>query len=424
MHASRLSVRLLLTVIFSGAVGIGSAEAQLLCHGPDNLQGPCCTVTNVNLPDPLPTPPTLPALGICWTACQPSETPTQVRMGGFTKIACGVYSVALTVDGAFVGLSIMRGELRLDYTRTWSERNDQMQELQCWRFMAKANLFRIQGPDAIGCPVPGGDEESFFYYGYIDLALNCATGEFEWAICLFHSCDVFIHNPSTSSVPGVFHPQESYAIVAPVTPENPFVAQPLTPFSGPILGGGVRNSTSKGLLSHLCVTEEPMIGSPLDRMRLTNLGQDCACPKSTSLPLQYTYQSFAALSACGTVFVSFKPAGSLPWNHLVTASIGTWTGTGPGTPYPGPEAVWATEGPFKTKTSCSARRGTLSLILAEGAYGALTQGGFPVTPDADRPWQSDRMLDLATNFSGLLSALKGPYNGSIQGTTRLIYANF
>ncbi len=420
MRRFPLDLRLLLILSFSVSILVTPADAQPLCFGPDNLQGPCCTVTTISLPSPLPVPPPLLASGICWTDCQPQDSPTELTFGAFVEVSCGSYVCPMFVKD-ILGQMIMRGELHLDYSRTWTEQNFDGDDLQCWRFLAKIDLYAITGQGTGPCQVPAGDEPQAFYYGYYDLVLNCRTGGYEHAICLFHSCDAFVHNPKTSTVPGVFHPQVSYALVAPVSLANPFVPTPLPPFFGPMTGGGFRYA-SGGLLPWKCPTEEPLwVDNPLGHTATLLLGQDCVCSDNTSQPLQYSYLYFTALGQCGMSFNSIDTSNAYPWKHLVTASLGTWTGTGAGTPYPGPEAAWVTEGAFKSKTGPCGR---LTVMRGEGAYGALTEGGFPVFPDADRPGQTDRMLDLATNFSKIFSILGGPYNGSVNKTNRLIYANF
>ena len=94
------------------------------------------------------------------------------------------------------------------------------QVLQVWRFVVKADL--SLGGTGGGCSRPSclPSHPTAFYYGYLDYAFDCATGQFDTVLVLFHNCDEFIHNPVFSSVPGVFNPGRTYAIVAPDTPAN------------------------------------------------------------------------------------------------------------------------------------------------------------------------------------------------------------
>ncbi|MEQ8766065.1 MAG: hypothetical protein RL885_19260 [Planctomycetota bacterium] len=408
MRMLAFAVRPCLAALLLLASIVPVAEAQL-CFGPDNLVGPCCTQVPVNLPSPIPTPPPLPALGICWTACSPTTTPAQLTFTTIGQNQCGQFGGGLIVDDG-AGTLLMRGTLTLDYTRTWAETNFAGDVLQCWRFMAKIDFF----PSTPGapCPVPQGGEPSMFYYGYFDLVLNCNTGANEWAIVLFHSCDKFIHHPLASGIPGPFHPQDAYALVAPVTAANPFVPVVLPPIAGPVTGGAMRRAGVPGTV--LCFTEENI---PAGAAQLGIIGQACACPLSTTLPLQYAAQPFTGQTACGSSGVTIQTPTPFPWLHLITASIGNWTGGGPGTPYPGPEAAWVNEGFFFNNDGCT------GIPFIEVMYGAMTGGGFPVIPDNLRPWQTSRMLDLASNYSRS-TGITPPFVGRVNQTSRLIYVNF
>ncbi len=388
--------------------GLAAPSHAQLCFGPDNLSGPCCSFNIANLPTPMPTPPTMPASGICWTACSPATTNVFLSYTPITQLACGSYSTGLSVIDT-AGTVIMRGTMTLDYTRTWAETNFAGDPLQCWRFMAKVDLFA--SAPGLPCPVPAGTAPTSFYYGYLDVVLNCNTGGFEFANVLFHSCDLFIHNPAVSSIPGPHHPASSYALVAPVTAANPFLPLPLPPIFGPVTGGATRLSALPGAT---CLNDELI---PAGGANLGLIAQACACPFNLAGPLQYSAQPFTGTSICGTGTASIWTPFPLPWLHLITTSLGFWTGGGPGTPYPGPEAAFVNEGFFFTTDGC------FGIPFIQVYYGAMTDQGFPVTPDAARPWQTPRMLDLASNYSRSMG-ITPPFVGTVRPTARLIYVNF
>ncbi|MEQ8766063.1 MAG: hypothetical protein RL885_19250 [Planctomycetota bacterium] len=397
-----LSVFLLLASVSSTP-----AHAQL-CFGPDNLAGPCCTQTALNIPTPLFAPVSLPGIGICWSACNPVVTQTDLKFGAFNQNTCGNFTASLSVNDTS-GNTLMTGNLDLEYSRTWAETNFNAEVLQVWRFLAKIDLVAVPGAT---CPAPATGEPSSFFYGYFDMVLNCFNGTAEWAVCLFHPCDKFIHNPLASAVPGAYHPQESYAIVAPVTAANPFLPVPLPPFNGPATGGGVHQSNVPGTI--LCSTEEPI---PPAGGQLSQIIQACACPINLGGPLQYTLQTLSLGTTCGTTSAAFWTPNPLPWIYTVTTSLGTWTGTGANTPYPGPEAAWVTEGFHFTVDGCT------SIPFIEVYYGAMTDVGFPVTPDLIRSWQTGRKLDIGSNYSRS-SGINPPFVGLVRSTRRVACLDF
>ncbi len=389
-------------------LGLTSPATAQLCFGPDNLNGPCCSFTVENLPTPLPTPNNLRGIGICWTACSPTTTNAELVYGPITNLWCGTYTGSLTVeDGA--GTVLMAGTQQLEYTRTWEETNFNAETLQVWRFLVKVDL-QAAIPTPV-CPVPGPIAHSSFYYGYLDIVFNCFTGATEFATCLFHACDKFIHHPIASSIPGPLHPQVAYGLVAPVSAANPFTPIPLPPVFGPATGGGTRRGTVPGTT---CATEEVI---PAGGANLSLIAQACACPLNFSLPLQYAAQPLSLGGACGTTSSSIWTPNPFPWVHMITTSLGTWTGSGVGTPYPGPEAAWVNEGFFFTFDGCT------GIPYVEVYYGAMTDQGFPVTPDPQRPWQTTRFLDLASNYAKS-TGINPPWVGTVRGTARLIYMNF
>ncbi len=383
----------------------GTVRAQL-CLGTDGLTGTCCTTTTVTVPTALPVT-TLQSVGICWSSCVPSTDPVVLDISQPTPVWCGAFQTQLTVTDNS-GLPILSGLGTLDYTRTWTEFNDDGDELQVWRMMVKADLM-LAGTTA-PCPVPIclSAAPTAFFYGHIDFAHNCNSGIWEVSASLFHSCDRFIHHPASSSIPGTYHPDITYAVVGPDVPANPFVPANLAPIAGPITGGAVRRVAVPGAA---CRTEEPLPAGSLG----LNL-QGCACPLSPT-PTQNATQPFTATGSCGGAFNAMLTPNPHWWKRMITTSLGMWTGSGPGTPYPGDENLRVNEGFFFYTDGCT------SNTRIESFYGVTTSDGFTVVPDAQRPWLTEKMIDLAGNFDSS-NGLNPPYVGNVMTTSHTIHANF
>jgi hypothetical protein len=399
-YLSALGVLAVLTAILAVP-----AEAQL-CLGPDGLTGPCCSAATITVPPPLPGA-SLPSAGVCWIGCSPSTSSIFITCSPPAQIWCGSYQAQLSVDDAS-GVSILSGLLELDYSRTWTEFNDDGDELQVWRMLAKTDM-RASGTSG-ACPVPAclATGATAFFYGHIDYAYNCSTTNWEVAISLFHPGDLFIHNPASSSIPGPYHATRSYALVGPDLPANPFSPTLLPPVTGAVTGGAVRRVAPPGAA---CAFEEPLTSG-----NLWTFQQGCACPLNPA-PLQYSAQPFWANSSCGSGFLSLWTPAPHWWRRMITISLGTWTGSGPGTPYPGDENLWANEVVFSYTDGCS------STTRIELHYGVMTDQGFAVVPDTQRPYQTMRMIDLASNFTAA-GGLVPPYVGSVVRTTHVVHANF
>lgn len=385
---------------------LAGPAAAVLCQGPDGLTGACCTSTTLSIPSPLPGT-TMQSVAICWNACVPSTDPIIVTLSSPAPGFCGAYQAQLTVDD-ISGSGLMSGLVFLDYTRTWTEFNNDGDELQVWRMAAKTDLM-LSGT-TVPCPVPIclAAAPTAFFYGHIDYAFNCVTSGWEISASLFHSCDRFIHDPIASSIPAPHHPPTAYAIVGPDVSSNPFVPTILSPFTGPITGGAIRRVAIPGTP---CLTEDPLVSGGLG----LNL-QGCACPLSLS-PAQYSTQPFSAVGSCGGTFSAINTPPPHFWKRMITTSLGTWTGAGPGTPYPGNENLWANEGFFFVTDVCT------GITRVESHYGVMTDQGFPVSPDIQRPWLTMRMIDLASNFDSSYGFFP-PFVGNVMTTSHTIHANF
>ncbi len=396
-------------------IGANTASAQL-CSGPDGLTGPCCSIATLNMP--ILPPINLPSVTTCWAQCNPfPSTAVTASWSPPAFLQCGVFGSQLTILDS-TSTPVLSGFMRLDYSRTWSETNFDGDSLQVWRFLAKVEISAVTGAPP-GCPVPQclSIYPDAFFFGHLDYALNCSTGNFEPAFSLFHSCDVLVHNALLSSDPGPAHPSVSFAIVGPDVPANPFVPGISPPFSGAATGGAIRNVGPVG--SATCLAEEPIAAGGAN---LITLGSGCICPLS-AFPPQYTAQIYTGTGTCpgggspGSDFDSILTPPPLLWVHSITASLGRWNGTGPGTPYPGPEGLWTKEGFFFHGDTCALD------LRVEFHCGVMNAGGFPVVPDSLRPWQTQNSVDMASNYSQL-APFPGPWVGFQIPTRHVTHSNY
>jgi len=89
-------------------------------------------------------------------------------------------------------------------------------------------------------------------------------------------------------------------------------------------------------------------------------------------------QPFRADGRCNSIFLSAWSPGPFWWHRMITVSLGTWTGSEPGTPYPGDENLWANEVLFFYTDGCPPSQ------RIEMHYGVMTDQGFTVMPDNSR----------------------------------------
>jgi hypothetical protein len=388
------------------------------CFGPDFLDlGDCCEPAQLNLPD-LP-PVTMPALGICWKDCGVDETRNlRVQWAPPDEISCGQFVSELTVLDDISGALVLRGNLLLDYTRTWLERMPSGDLTQVWRFVAKVDLipagagafFPCVTPE---CVFPAGPYETAFYYGYLDYSGCDGAFAGQNALVLFHNCDRFIHADGLSDKPGTFHPERSFALVAPHSSLQPFAPSNAVASGGPLLAEATRNVNGFGPAPTPCMVEDRVVEGSL-----LKLGAGCVCSLSKN-PKQQTVREFQGQTAClnplgipgswASVDLGFP---TFPWLHMITTSIGRWSNA---SLYPGAEAVWVDEGVFIVQDACTGD-------FAEIKYGASTRAGW--TPLLPLPVASDDFTDLADNYTApLFGPYPGPFVGSVQPTDHLIYVN-
>ncbi|MEO0651057.1 MAG: hypothetical protein AAFZ65_10300 [Planctomycetota bacterium] len=410
-----------LAIALSAGLWSSTAEAQTgLCFGPDGLNSTaCCAPVGLDIPDLIPFD--LQSSGFCWEAC---DVVDQNCLGiiagpGVPTAQCGQFVRDLEVVEC-TGLSLMKGELVLDYTRTWEERLQPgaPPQYQVWRFAAKIDLTgdftatpQCPVPPSLVPTIPGVDPTTFFY-GYYDLALDCTTNTFEHALVLFNACDAFQHAPGLSSTPGVFNPTSTYAIVGPDNAANPFVPNAFPTPGNFVVGEALRRAEPN--FPGLCTAEE-MITQGI----FQPLGSACLCPL-TAGSVQQTASVVDLAGMCGSGAQSINAFPAVPWIHFITTSIGGWT---TGAAYPGPERVAVGEGAFLYRDACSPTgfpEQSLDIF-----YGGLTFGGF-FTPGSITPvGTTQAFVDLASNYSALLPGpIPFPLVGNVRPTKHLMYFNY
>jgi hypothetical protein len=398
-------MKLLLSTLVAGLFLAGVADAQ--CALPDGLQGPCCADADANLPA---FPPyQMQGSALQFQACQPVAQPcVRWEFQAPAPKTCDQLALSTRVSDCN-GVPLLQGEVQLDYTRTWMEALPDGQ-LQVWRFAAKGQLSLVAGaqpqpaivpPSAVALP-------SIFYYGYVEYARHCQSGQWEMVSVLLHQCDHFIHGgPAFTATPGVYHPGSSFALVGPDTAANPFV-----PAFAPAPGGAVVDEALRTVAQQQgpCHTEESIVGL------LQVIGAACLCPPMV-MPPQITARRLEVDGECGSQLASLDLLSSgLPWLHLLSTSIGTWTTANA---YPGPERVWLDEGPVLRTEPCAPDG--VPAVFAEILYGATTAGGFPILPQLGQPNWSNR-TDLASNFSWRLGTpFNPPLVGTVMPTRKVLY---
>jgi hypothetical protein len=395
-------------IIASLAAAAPQAAAQC---GPDGFTGLCCTPVTPTLPF-FPNA-RLPGVNICWNGCSvANQVAVTVDWTPLVQVSCTEYITTLTVTDVNSSVPIVTGLMVLDYTRTWDEIDPSGAIHQVWRFVAKADLSPASPVawtcEAPNCIPPNGPHQTAFYYGSVDSAHDCTPGSlFENSIVLHHASDFFIHKPWLSDRPGVFHPKDSYAIVAPHSTAQPFVPMNQIAPNGPFFGEATRDMAS--IAPPPCFDEDYISSGSAKFINALCMSTFSSTPK------QHTFRRFTGKGSClnasglpGT-FQSLKLAfPTLPWFHLVSTSIGTWTN---GSVWPGKESAWVDEGLFIHRNVCTGD-------FLDVNYGATTKDGWMIL----HPVLLTTMTDLADNFTLHLGGTGSfPVLGSIRPTEKLIY---
>lgn len=417
MHAPSVRRFFVASALLVALASLLARPASAQCFGPDNLTGPCCTVTIPNLP--VFPAISMPGLGACWDRCtQGLQRTLVVTWSAPAPTSCSEYSSALTVIDQVSGQPIMVGKMVLDYARTWQEVDPAGNAIQVWRFTVKADLSAVPGGLVVNCPeppclAPVGPHGTAFFYGYMDYAACNVAGNWQNALVLSHAPDRFIHAPGFSNKPGLFHPGQSYAIIAPHSALQPFLPGNNVAFGGPVVAEAMRNVNMPGVPPGVCVVEDPVVQG-----LITKLGAGCLANIANN-PKQHTVRKLQGQSTCANA--AGLPGGfsslnvnfpALPWFHLVTTSVGTWTN---GNVYPGKEQAWVDEGLFIHQDACTGD-------FVELKYGGTTRGGWQaLLPNGTA---SLNFTDLIDNYS---APLNGPYPlplmGAVQPSEHLITLN-
>ncbi len=401
------------------ALGFANAPAEAQCLPFDNLTGPCCAPTQLSLP-------AFPnfaqqGLALCFKDCIDIDDECismkwTAPMPNF--IQCGQYRSDVNVDTC-AGVSLLKGQAILDYTRTWIETPVSpviSGPIQVWRFVAEVDMSGSPLVGSTDCLVPPSlaAYNTAFYYGYVDYALDCSTGSWSQSSVLYHACDWLIHQPGISDKPGVFNPDTSYALVAPNTPANPFVPGFSIVPAAPLVAEAMREVTPGPATQPPCKFEEPLINGIYQP-----IGFGCLCPPAFG-PIQMAGLTVRGESACGSRFESLNLFPTAPWFGAMSISIGSWTTTAT---YPGQERVRVHEGLYQYIDGCPDATGVVDITL-DIFYGAETVGGYPVAATPVGTPLTQHFVDLASNYSNpIFAPIALPAVGSVRPTDHLVYVN-
>jgi hypothetical protein len=395
----------LVSALAVGVLGLAATApaAAQGCGFPDNFTGSCWSLTTPFAPQGIGEDFTLEGSGICWKECVlDQKVPVKFALDVLAPDLCGT-SATIDVIDTNTGLSVLAGGGYMEYTRTWEELSPSGESYQVYRFLLRMDL-ETQN-QSTSCPVPACAHPGFFpqsyFYGYVDYAIRCSTGQIEHSLVLFHNIDGFIHPPIWSGLPGAFHKELAYAIVGPDTSAQPFLPLNMIHPGGVMDSEAVRTiRTPSG--SQLCVMEERIAQSDVSQ-----LFTGCACPLGTTPP-SITASSWPGVGGCTsavgpTAFAALNFWPLLPWYELNSTSIGTWTSP---TTYPGREHVWTNEGLFGYIDGCYAQAGSHPTYY-DVMYGATTDGGFDIVPGIN-VFQSQTLIDMGSNYSTPSNAMPIP----------------
>jgi len=416
LHSCRfLFVLPLVAVLLNGRM-----SAQSDCYLPDNLDGSCCSAAAFPMVPQFSLPEEIPALGLCFDHCaEPQTHNVRIDFGETFYGGCDSFTALMIVlEGAFSPTQLLIGNLTADYSRTWSEFGPGGKIL-VWRYIVRVDLGVPQALDPTPCIVPacitpGEIETDAFFYGYLDFAVCLDAVPQEEPIVvlmLYHNTDYFIHMASVSSNPGVYHPAQSYAIVAhsvPLIAQNNFVAasnvvpEATAPNYHPVYGA----MRDFGYMNH-CYAPSYIL--PLTAiLKIISTG----CSGGFKTLREFSTDNTLCNSAAWHSLTYGFP--SLPWYHMVSTSIGRWTAS---SVYPGNQNVWADEGLFSHQEECGSK-------LLEVKYGATTENtvnGYEMV----EPIEGLRAFtDLVDNYT---APWLGPYPpilvGFVMSSDHVIYVS-
>jgi hypothetical protein len=333
------------------ALALCAPPARAQCN-PDGLDGgPCCQPALAALPQ-------FPAISsqgirfICFDNCKTVlnagycvdiAQPTPILMGG--GVVCGVYRTAFNVKLCGTSTILWTGKLTSHYSRNWQAFGATPGAVfTVWRFLLNGDLFPTSSlpTHPFFRPACQGTYPGVYFTGYIDYALDCASGTWQVAWSLDHGCDGIHHAPGTAR-PGAFHPTRSFDFVGPGAGFLPVPGGPATSM-GTIFQQAVRWNNWTASPS-ICTFEEPAQGT-------FQAVQPGFCKCGSGPTGQYVMTFVNANGACGT---TVNPGANGPF---LQKKIGRWSNLNV---FPGDEALRFDFGWLQYRNACT---------------GALTQEWF------------------------------------------------
>ena len=370
------------------APATGSAQCM-----PDNLDSaPCCTPVNVQLPN-------FPSIQqsskfICFNNCATQinqnlcvtlGAPRPALTGG--AFVCGVYTINVkvtTCGGA--AQTLWQGTMRAQYSRNWTESNTAGALVGVWRFLLNGDLRAsafLQGNPGWASPnVQPACYSTFnaiYVAGYVDYAVDCATGVWSAAWALNHDCDMN-HHPAGSPRAGAFHPTRSWTFVG---PGAGFVVDPVGALTaGGLSGGEAFRWNDWSTAPAICRAEEPNNGV------FASQGNVCPCGGAGT---QYDNTLLSVAGFCGSTMRTLL----LPAVQLLQKRVGRWTNAAV---FPNLRELAINMGDVDYLNSCN------SATSVEFMEGVTTVGGNTAFTYAGTP--------LGTQFVDLGSSNRSPTNMS------------
>lgn len=359
-----------------GALVAGPAFGQ--CPMPDGFDGnnDCIGVfPTVTLPEfpPMEVESTL----ICWKDCSvETQVPVIARWGrlrpatkGRIPALCSVYLSRLDLVDPASGDVAWTGAVSTFYARTWVENDGDGRQYQVWRFLTNGNMRALAAAGAAPCPVPAcaasfGGRVHFF--GHLDVAEECASGQRFLAFSFDHDCDEYHHRAGYARA-GTFHPDRSFTFVG---PSAGFVPDPVMP--NPSIGlpsfGSYRNSdlvskvTATPPRGDICLFEEGLFQG----LNQATGDEFCTCAGPGGGPAQYSKYWFGGGTASRDLVTAIE--FPTPDAYKISKSIGSWTL--PGT-FPGVEQLRIDHALCDVEQECPQ-----TFVGTQWFFGVRTDGGF------------------------------------------------
>lgn len=333
-----------------------TAPARAQCPQPDYLDGgPCCAPAQLSLPS-LPAFK-LETLDVCWKDCDVEHIDvlraewSSPYAGG--PAPCGPLRARLRLRNT-AGVVAWRGVMVFTYSRTWLETTSTGTDRQVWRFLVNGDLRPRPAAGGIPCPVPPcapAHNKLVRFTGYVDYALDCATGMWEYATMLTHGCDKVDHQPGFPRG-GAFHPERSYTFVGPAAT---FAVGAVQPSEGGGSGFEAMRRITTGFAT--CTFEEQC------QHGLTPVSKFCLCGPANATA-QFFQGDLGVFGSCG----SFAVSGGAWVPGYFSMGIGRFTDPNQ---YPGVEVVRWNFGGYQYQDGCA------GVVNDEVFYGVSTLGGDP-----------------------------------------------